>query len=272
MKGTDLVLKVGNGTITIKKGKDQDVAIGDSIFRNNFVYNMNKDSATLGSAFSGTLKAIDYFSETKTINATAISKAINIIGNEQENTILGGKGAESISGGTGNDLIFGNAGNDKLFGDSGDDTLYGGAGNDTLTGGDGNDIFVYGNGEGNDIIADYRAEEDFIKITSGQITKTTYSGKNVIFKIGTGSITVKDGNGKQITIIDSSNKSTTQLYSNLVSSADLLDDDNFISSTARIEDISEITADSYSVEKVNTEMDFENLWSVQLTHKNDTDK
>ncbi len=174
----------------------------------------------------------------------------------------------TLNGGADNDIlityrgkynwIFGGAGNDKLFGEAGNDTLAGGAGNDTLEGGAGNDVFVYGNGEGKDVIADYAAG-DKIKITSGTISKTTYSGSDVVFTVGSGSVTVKDGKGKKITIVDASGKSTTQTYSGAVTgTSKLFVDDNFISDDNNLDAISKISADNYSVGKISA-TNFETL-------------
>lgn len=58
---------------------------------------------------------------------------------------------------------------------------------------------------------------DTIKINSGTITKTNYSGNNVVFSVGSGSITVQNGKGKKIAITDSNNKTTTQTYTQGVS-------------------------------------------------------
>ena len=186
-----------------------------------------------------TFDVADYGSKIVTIDGSAVSDDIEIFGNSLANKIIGsknkdtlhgGKGKDTLNGGKGKDKLYGDAGNDKLFGDagndllnggSGKDTLYGGAGNDTLTGGSGKDVFVYAKSSGKDIITDYKAGTDKIKISSGSISKVSYSGKNVIFKIGTGTLTVKNGKGKKITITDANGNTTTKKYSGS-SSADTL--------------------------------------------------
>ena len=253
-------------------------------------YDSAKKVLTVGTTYGGA--AIDlknFASTTKTVNASKFIKAIKITGNSLGDSILGGSGADTLTGGSkadtieggvgndkisgaagndriwgdagndtiyggaGNDSVYGGAGADKLFGDAGNDTLTGGAGNDTLTGGAGKDIFVYGSGEGKDVITDYTAGQDTIKITSGSISKTAYSGKNVIFTIGTGTLTVQNGKGKKITTIDANNKSTTKTYSGAVSSSSALwfteDDTSFISGGANLDAISE---QKYSVTNVET--------------------
>ena len=234
--GNDVIFKVGR--------------IGNSVYYNDLIYNSGKTEATLGASFSGSLKSSDYATTVKTINASGVTKSTNIIGNAQDNTIIGsskaetiygGSGNDSINGNAGNDKIYGNVGNDKLLGGDGNDTLNGGAGNDTLTGGTGKDVFAYEGGS--DVITDYTAGQDTIKLISGTITRTSYSGNNVIFTVGSDAITVQNGKGKKITITDSQNKTTTQIYSQDVSYTNTrwfdADDNNFITDGIQIEDISD---------------------------------
>ena len=103
-------------------------------------------------------------------------------------------------------------------------------------------------GAGKDVIDDYAAG-DTIKISSGTISKTSYSGKNITFTIGSGSLTVQDGKDKKITITDSNNKTTTQTYSGNVNARtlDLFDDNNFVSTDNQLSDITE---KKYSVTQI----------------------
>ena len=232
-----MIFKIGSGSITVKNGKGKDISIGSAIYHDNLIYDSKKTAVTLGSGFSGTLGASDYNSKTKTINASTVTKAVNIVGDSVANSIFGGSKADSISG------------------EAGNDSLVGGAGNDTLTGGDGKDVFVYGSGDGYDIITDYTAGQDKIKLTSGTISGTSYSGSNVIFSVGDGSITVKDGKGKKITVIDAAGKTSTKTYSGAEANARQLSfagnsamwfmegDDNF---TTGVEELSATFKDSCS--------------------------
>ena len=86
---------------------------------------------------SASLKASNYESSVATITATGRTKALNIEGNTKAN---------------------------KIIGTSGGDTLTGGTGNDTLTGGDGADVFIF-DGKGTDVVTDYTAGQDTLKIT-----------------------------------------------------------------------------------------------------------
>ena len=171
------------------------------------------------------------------------------IANSGENvSILGGKGNYTINNYSSNVTINAGAGNNSIFSngdsvtiDSGDGKSYidnrgdavsisGGKGNYeidnwaskvTINAGKGNDsvtlsntpyddgnIFIYTKGDGKDQISSFN-ENDTIKITDGSSVAANIDGEDVIFKIGTGSITVKDGaedaNGRKITLVDSDN-------------------------------------------------------------------
>lgn len=225
LKSSDMVFKIGSGSLTVKNGKDKEISIGSAIYYNNLIYNSKKTTVTLGGSFNGSLKAGDYDSKTKTINAASTAKAVNITGNSQANSILGGKGVDTLSGGTGSD---------------------------TLTGGSGKDVFVYSDGDGKDVITDYTAGQDKVKIASGSISKTSYAGNNVVFTIGSGTLTIQNGKGKKITITDANNKTTTQTYSSAVSGSSALwfaDDDNFTTSAPELDSILHVNSCEYATEK-----------------------
>ena len=185
-----------------------------------------------------------------------------LYGNSGDDTLYGDSGSDSLSGGNGKDLLYGgneadylygDAGNDTLYGGKGndilyggneDDKLYGGSGDDTLTGGEGNDLFVYESG--NDVITDYTEGVDSIKISSGYISSRSYSNNDVIFNIGSGTLTVKNGSGKSISVTNSSN--VTKTYSK---TATLFDDDNFISNDANLDSITEQKFTVQNIENQN---------------------
>ncbi|MBE8953605.1 MAG: calcium-binding protein [Quinella sp. 1Q7] len=158
-------------------------------------YNANKTVLTVSTDFKdGTLNIAN---TVKTVNASALKRGVKILGNASANSIVSGSGNDSLNGG------------------AGADTLNGGKGNDTLTGGAGKDVFVYSGGK--DVITDYAAG-DKIKI-SGTISKSTFSGKDAVFTIGSGTLTVKNGKGKSIVFTDAKGKSRAiiggaQLYGN----------------------------------------------------------
>ena len=174
--GDDVIVKVGTGSIKLKDAKNIKLnIIGDKIdtVSSDLKYNIDKTAVTLLSSYSGTLKSTDYYSTVKNIDASRVTKGIKIIGNDKANSIKSGKGA------------------------------------DTLTGGKGNDIFIYSSDDGNDVITDYTAGQDKIKITGGKITKTSVNGSDVILTVGSGNIKITNGKGKKLSLYNNSNSLTT---------------------------------------------------------------
>lgn len=93
-----------------------------------------------------------------------------------------------MRGGNGNDFLYANAGNDNLQGGNGDDRLDGGGGNDLLAGGRGNDLLItgvgadvviVGRGNGNDVVTDFNAAFDSIRLDDGvRLARTTVVDRN----------------------------------------------------------------------------------------------
>ena len=278
--GNDFVFKLGNGKITVKNGKTKKIEVIDK--DNNSTYYGTYLTVTEND--SDVVKAA---SNVLDIDLTKRKKNIKITANSKANTINGGSGIESIYGGSGDDFIFGNAGADKLFGDKGNDLIDGGKGNDSITGGNGNDI-LYGNdgadtlvgGSGNDtlmggigkdvfvysggkdVITDYTEGKDKIKILNKKISKFSIVDNDVVFKIGLGSLTIKDAVDKKITVTDSTGTSTKSysIMSPVNFEERLFEDDNFIN-----DDISSILpttsdyANNNSLGQVTINQDFTSL-------------
>ena len=98
---------------------------------------------------------------------------MTIVGNAQANTLM----AASVGS-----YLDGSTGADKLYGNSGADT------------------YAYSNGGGADQIFNYNYEQgDVIKI-DGTVKSSSISGKNVVLKVGSGSITVSDVVDKLVTL------------------------------------------------------------------------
>lgn len=140
-------------------------------------------------------------------------------------TLNGGAGVDTFYGSSDNIYFIGGAGNDSIFSYSDNATIYSGAGNDTieinLDAKVEKNIIRYGSGDGKDVVYGFDSD-DVLKITKGS-HKITTSGNDVIVKVGSGSVKLKNAVGQEITIIDS--KGTTKVYG--ASSADLLTEDNF---------------------------------------------
>lgn len=188
VSGDDLVLTVGKGSITIKKGADKEITIVDSKGKEKIYPDDFKQAVSLNA--SGTAAELtdiyedesfyfeDHGKKLKTVDASAVQYELEIVGNTLANAI------------TGTDY---------------DDTISGGAGNDKIWGGDGSDVFVYSAGK--DVINDYKAGEDTIQIDSNEkISKATVSGSDVVFTIGKGTLTIKNAKAKKISMMDSAGK------------------------------------------------------------------
>ena len=109
-------------------------------------------------------------------------------------TIDAGEGNDTITGRFGNSSISGGAGDDKISmtGDVDRATVNPGTGNDTvyMDNYDGRNVYQYASGDGNDIIYGLLSW-DTLHITSGSISNSVLSGNDVIFYVGSGSITLK---------------------------------------------------------------------------------
>ena len=180
VSGSDVILNVGSGNIRIKSGKGKELSIynNSSTLVNTVVGgSASSNGSGKNSSNSATLKLTDSDKSpttlglgVKTANASTRTLAIKIVGNDLANSIKGGKGA---------------------------DTLSGGKGSDTLTGGEGKDVFYYEYGDGNDVITDYTSK-DKIKIKGSYSTLS--SGDDVVIKVGSGKITVKDAIAEDLNI------------------------------------------------------------------------
>lgn len=192
--GKDIVF--GFETIDTIQLMTEDAVIKKSTVKkntNDVILTIGKTNVTLKDMKNKAITVIDYDGN--------VSKAV------YDNGLVVIEGTEN------DDKLMGTTTKDSINGLAGNDTLQGNAGNDTLTGGDGKDYFVYSEGDGKDVITDY-TEGDVIKITEGEISKiiTTKKTNDVTFKVGKGTITLKDAKGKKISFIDEEDNFTTQVY------------------------------------------------------------
>lgn len=171
--------------------------------------------------------------DAKHVNARRAKNDIEIIGNDENNSLRGGKG---------------------------DDTISGGDGRNTLTGGKGEDIFVHS--VGRDFITDYKSGEDVIQLNDTEVESWRISGRNVIFTTEEGSITVKNGKGKEITFVDEDGEEFTQTYNNKRGgyfSRWFDDDDDGFDFDDDFEDIITNGRDDNFLDKIKFENDFDSL-------------
>ena len=193
-------------------------------------------------AYAGGYIFLRWFAKQAASNYPAVNPSLTldtgklIFGDANDNSLVGDSGKDSIFGATGDDTLKGNGGKDVLWGEDGTDIIYGGSGNDTLNGGAGNDSLSGGSGNdfltggagddvfvytaGNDIITDY-GTGDKIYLNASDISKSTVSGSNVIFTVGTGKISVQGAKGEEITLLDTSGKE----YSTIVGGTTLIVND-----------------------------------------------
>ena len=224
----DIVLNFKAGSVTLKNAKNLSLSLVDTNDQ-SFVTVVGDDDGDVSVAADDSADSILKLSAgTIIFDASARSEAIKITGNIRSNSIVGGSAEDSLYGDDGNDYLAGGNGKDRLYGQAGNDTLFGGAGadflaggegddslkggkghdtlngskgDDTLIGGAGNNIFIYKNGDGNDVITDYKSS-DQIRITG--IYSTVTSENDFIINVGSGSLTLKDAANINVRIINES--------------------------------------------------------------------
>ena len=149
--------------------------------------------------------------------------------------------------------VVGNSKNNSLVGSKSDDTLEAGEGKNTLTGGSGDDVFVHSGGK--DLITDYKAGDKIVFSDDNEAESWQVKNGNVIFTTENGSVTVKGGKGKSITIENDGDEFTVKYKSGKgaveSSVSDLwFDDDEFVTDSASVSDI--VADSNYSVAEVES--------------------
>ena len=128
-----------------------------------------------------------------------------------------GAGKDSVINSNNNVSINSGDGNDKINNTGSQVTIEGGKGNDniTLSGGDGGNIFVYTSGDGKDNLYGFK-KNDTIKIADNSQVESSLKGKDVVFKVGNGSITVKNGTqlNSAIKIVGADDKDIEEISGN----------------------------------------------------------
>jgi Ca2+-binding RTX toxin-like protein len=195
VSGSNVVLTTDEGTLTINKAKDKVITFIDE--------NGNKTDRIY---YQDTYYSLNYNSAKTMLTASSIFGGAEIdLSNTQK--YLGTVEKVNTTAATTDLKIVGNA-KDNL-----------------LNSGAGNDVFIYEGG--NDVITDYAAGEE-IRI-SGEISESITSGKDIIYTIGDGSLTVKNAKTKNVNI-------QKEIRTNTI---DLLYDVNFMSEEIGLDDITE---------------------------------
>ena len=157
---SDILVKVGKGTITLK-----------DVYVTTGTININGETIKLEKNITLT-DGNDSF-ENLFYNAT-----INALG-----------GNDTISNSRSNITISGGAGNDSITNSGYNVSISGGKGNDTISLGYAN-LIQYTSGDGKDLIQGFDAD-DTLSISGGSYS-TQASGADILVKVGKGTITLKD--------------------------------------------------------------------------------
>ena len=145
----------------------------------------------------------DYILNRSTATVTAIYAGDDndsIDNSGARTTIYGGSGLDYIDNRSIATVtaIYAGAGDDSIINYASYVTMSGGAGNDTITAGGSYKVINYFSGDGYDVITGVTAT-DTINITGGTYSTVT-SGNDVIVRVGSGSMTLKDAVGKSYKI------------------------------------------------------------------------
>ncbi|MBR4903421.1 MAG: hypothetical protein IKZ53_02025 [Selenomonadaceae bacterium] len=187
IKGDDVVLNIGNGSITFRKAVSKETAFDnvrdsngkaiEGIAGNKYTANgvIKDDKILLSTTFEG-----KYTAAVEAVDGSQVVKGISIDGGDKGKLLTGGLGKDTLISGV----------NDGF----------------ELTGGKGNDVFVYKGGKGS--IIDYSQKgkdgKDKISIGGGLTLESLegyeVKGENVILNYGKGNeLTLRDALNKYVT-------------------------------------------------------------------------
>ena len=263
--GSNKIFYIGTGTtnsITIRDGASKDFVIDGNILslyaEEQITVSGTSAANNLENEFDGAV--IDALAGNDTI--TNSGSEVLILGGAGNDRVYNYGGDATIDGGAGNDTIFNDGGNAVIDAGAGADrislssdaeynTLIGGAGADTIYSNGNGNVIQYAAGDGKDVIIDFGGD-DSIEITGGSVRTSVQSSANVIFYVGTGtsnSITIRDATrsdfrveGDTISLRNGNGSAAVPWFAE--------DDDNFISGSANLSDI---TAENYSVTNIETD-------------------
>ena len=179
-KGTDLVLNIGEGSMTFKKAENKIINVKDST-GDNYYY------------FDGANAVKALYVDNSDFTATDGNDFIYSNGNSTAETINSGAGNDTIYNNASVLIVNGGSGNDSILG--GSSTVIGGIGDDTI---DVNFVSVvqYSNGDGSDVITNYYGSK--IQVTDGIVNEIKGNGDDVILTISSGSIKLNDSKNKVV--------------------------------------------------------------------------
>ncbi len=187
VSGSDVVIGLQNGSMTLKDAAGKQVKIHDAE-NNTYAHTYQMDKIILDSnyySFTTAFELAKHTTSIRNIDASKTIQNIGVYGDSKDNTIWAGKGM---------------------------DTLVGGKGNDTIYAGSCVNVFKYNAGDGNDVIWNYKVGVDLINLP-GNFTGNVV-GNDVVLQVnGSGTITLKNMANKKIRIAQGSGNASTYIYS-----------------------------------------------------------
>ena len=220
VNGSDVILSVGDGTLTLKngKGKKIKIAIDDgktsiaTFTSGGYTYDSTVGKFLTDKAWAAAQaaaiaaahkpqKGLVYNDDFTTLTASSAYGSKSILASNFRDTLLDIDASAirryvTLNGNTNNNVLKAGKYGSYMWGQTGDDTLYGGNGVDTFR--------FYGD-EGNDTVIGYQSTKDIISLgsnTYGELKSATVNGNDVILSVGDGTLTIKDGKEKIIRITD----------------------------------------------------------------------
>lgn len=203
--GGDDKVQAGSGADTVDAGSGDDLVRG-GLGSDNLAGGLGND-IIYGNTGSDTISADDG------ANSLFGGQGEDCIsGGDDGDFIMGNRDADIVYGNIGADVVYGNQQNDTIFGGNGHDTLYGGQNNDILEGGDGDDAlhgnlgadqFVFRTNSGVDVIYDFVAGTDTIRVASGINGLPVTEAGDLAGRISSdalGNAVIDFGNGNVVTI------------------------------------------------------------------------
>lgn len=174
-------LRGGNGHDSLYGGDGNDFLVGGA--GSDFLGGgAGSDTVSYADATRAlTLDLVDHTANAGAAAGDVISSAETIRGTRLADSIAGNAHRNTLRGNDGNDRLTGREGADTLSGGAGDDTLIGGAAGDLLEGGAGRDVFVFAADGAEDLVLDFDAADDVIRIEGGSdATVATADGNTII--------------------------------------------------------------------------------------------
>ena len=215
---------LGAASVTASTGTGNDTIVNYGFYANidagagnDYIFNEAEQTTIKGGAGNDTVRM------------TVWNDGSIVDGEAGNDVVILGKYADGTNATTQYVSVYGGAGNDSIISYvSYHSTINGGAGNDTIDLSDRANnattsyktetlVVRYENGGGKDVITNYAEGLATIAIDSlSDFKKAATGGKkapnDIVFTIGKGSITIKDGVGKAVSFVDKAGNSITQAY------------------------------------------------------------